>query len=339
VHHSLILFESTWSRAFIEHVASAIVEGGTLLLPRPKSGRMPVIDLEDYADLLGEATGSIEIGDKEYLSHTVPARNTTPSTLRWAIDRQNELLRGEEDRGELIRRYEPGTRPEDLEPLMDTGCTLPSADPTLHARADPARAAELFAYFHGAVAPKMAMLRRLAIDLDLDRPLHHVDVGGGMGNLGAELVLDERCPVESSLNVEFDAARLIMGRSLLQTYDSRLSGKWTFHPAFAQDYDFQVPAELITMLGALLYVPREELVPCLDRAWEALRPGGAMVVYEHIKHPRFHLDFDVMFDRGELESILGRFGDCSYVSGSSLVPMDPQTIEDKSVYRILRKPG
>ena len=106
-----------------------------------------------------------------------------------------------------------------------------------------------------------------------------------MGNLGAELILDPDCAIQSSLNVEFDAARAIMGLSLLEMHRNALASRWLFQPEFAQDHAFDQPADLITSLSALLYVPRNHLTPCLDRAWNSLNPGGFMVIYEHIKHP------------------------------------------------------
>ena len=62
-----------------------------------------------------------------------------------------------------------------------------------------------------------------------------------------------------------------------------------------------------------------------------------MVIYEHIKHPRFVRDHDWMFEKEELETSMHRFGDYKCVSGSSLVPMDKEVVGDKSVYRVLRK--
>ena len=182
------------------------------------------------------------------------------------------------------------------------------------------------------------MMRKLANSIDINGDVHHVDVGGGMGNLGAELILDKKCAVGTSLNVEFDAARMIMGESLLDMYESELSEKWLFQPAFAQDHAFDGHADLITAFSSLLYVPRGELLPSLDRAWQSLNPGGMMVIYEHIKHPRFVRDHDWMFEKEELETLMHRFGDFKCVSGSSLVPMDNEVVGEKSVYRVLRKP-
>ena len=54
---------------------------------------------------------------------------------------------------------------------------------------------------------------------------------------------------------------------------------------------------------------------------------------------RFVRDQDWMFEKDELESLMHRFGDFTCVSGSSLAPMANDAVAEKSVYRVLRKPG
>ncbi len=340
IHHSLLLFSSKWSRALVEHVADSVVEGGLVILPEPRTSMIPLIGMEDLVEMLDSPVDSMEIDSRNYLCFAAPPRTTTPSTpstLRWSIDYQDQLKSDEMDRAELIRRFDTDPRPAFLDVLLAEGSRIQPPDPTLHAPVDAARAGELFTYFHAAVAPKIAFVRQLANSLDIDRELHHVDIGGGMGNLGAELIIDDDCRVATSLNVEFDAARLIMGRSLLDMYESRLAGNWVFQPAFAQDHGFHDRADLITSFSALLYVPRSELVACLDRAWASLNPGGMLVIYEHIKHPRFVRDHGWMFEKDELETLMRRFGDFSCISGSSLAPMANDAVAEKSVYRVLRK--
>ena len=287
--------------------------------------------------MLGTPIESLVIEDHTYLRYAPSARTNTPSTLHWSISQQDELRAAEQNRAALLNRYEAGTRPEELDALLAPSCCVTGPDSDLHAPVDQQRADELFAYFHAAVASKLCLMARLANEVDIEGPLHHVDIGGGMGNLGAELILDPDCRVQSSLNVEFDAARAVMGRSLLEMHEESLAGRWRFQPEFAQDHAFETPCEFITALGALLYVPRNELIACLDRAWGSLRPGGTFVVYEHIKHPRFERDHHCMFPKDELEEMLHRYGDFSCISGSSLVPIEADTVGDKSVYRVLRK--
>jgi trans-aconitate methyltransferase len=337
IHHSLLLFKSGWSKSFVEHVADSVIESGCIHIPAPKSGKIPLLGEEDLVGLLGKPLSSRRIDGRDYLCFHAPVKARTPSTLRWSIDYQDELKSDEMDRAELIRRFDTDPRPAFLDVLLAEGSRIQPPDPTLHAPVDAARAGELFSYFHAAVAPKIALVRQLANSLDIDRELHHVDIGGGMGNLGAELIIDDDCRVATSLNVEFDAARLIMGRSLLDMYESELAGNWVFQPAFAQDHGFHDRADLITSFSALLYVPRSELVACLDRAWDSLNPGGMLAIYEHIKHPRFVRDHDWMFEKDELETLMRRFGDFSCISGSSLAPMANDAVAEKSVYRVLRK--
>ncbi len=338
IHHSLPLFSSNWSRAFVEHIANGVVEGGMVVLPEPRRSRSPLLHVRDLTAILGPPARSLEIDSRNYLVFIAPPQTNTPSTLQWAIKEQDSLRDGERDRRKLIERFEVGSRPEQLEILMAEGSVIGPPDKTLHASVDSNYAAALFTYFHVAVAPKMMLMSRLAGEVDITRPLHHVDVGGGMGNLGAELILDSSTPVETSVNVEFDAARMIMGRSLLKMYESELTGKWSFQLKFAQDYAFQEQADIVSMIGSMLYLPREGLVPCMDRAWDSLNPGGILVFYEHIKHPRFVCDHHVMFEKDEIESLLRRFGDFDCISGTSLLPVANEDVGDKSVYRVLRKP-
>jgi SAM-dependent methyltransferase len=338
IHHSNLLFKSSWSRAFLEHAATAVAEDGMIVVPEPRPSRMPLIDAEDLARIFGPPIDSMEIDSRTYLCFSTPPRTNTPSTLRWAVDHQDALHDGERDRAALIGRFDIGTRPDPLEPLMAAGCTIPAAEPNLHAATDASRAEGLFSYFHVDVAPKMAIMSRLASEVEIERPLHHVDVGGGMGNLGAELILDPSNPVATSLNVEFDAARMIMGRSLLEMYESELAGNWSFQLEFAQDHAFRQQADIISMVSSMLYVPRGELLLCMERAWDSLNPGGILLFYEHIKHPRFVRDHHVMFEKDEMESMLQRFGDFDCISGTSLVSIPNEDVGEKSVYRVLRKP-
>ena len=338
IHHSNLLFKSSWSRAFLEHAATAVAEDGMIIVPEPRPSRMPLIDAEDLARIFGPPIDSMEIDSRTYLCFSTPPRTNTPSTLRWAVDHQDALHDGERDRAALIGGFDIGTRPDPLEPLMAAGCTIPAAEPHLHAATDASRAQGLFSYFHVDVAPKMAIMSRLASEVEIERPLHHVDVGGGMGNLGAELILDPSTPVATSLNVEFDAARMIMGRSLLEMYESELAGNWSFQLEFAQDHAFRQQADIISMISSMLFVPRGELLLCMERAWDSLNPGGILLFYEHIKHPRFVRDHHVMFEKDEVESMLQRFGDFDCISGTSLVSIPNEDVGEKSVYRVLRKP-
>jgi len=116
-----------------------------------------------------------------------------------------------------------------------------------------------------------------------------------------------------------------------------LAGRLRFICKPAQELEFDGQYDVVSYVGSLLYVPKELLEEVVERAWQAVAPGGVLVVHENIKHKSFKADFDIMFTVGELDGLLEKYGDITrYASQYTQMLTKAQTGE-KTVFRVVKK--
>lgn len=206
-------------------------------------------------------------------------------------------------------------------------------------RADLASFLRYVTYSVTGVAYKTAALREFASRYLADREdLRVIDLGGGIGLVDLELLLTSPS-IRHVTNVEPVASVLPITKHIFERFEHSLKGRFEMALCAAQDFPFDREVDIVCEFAALLYIPRDKLVDTLDRAWNALRPGGILVIHENIKRPIFEGKnyYDLVFDVAELESYLGRYGEITYYRSSDFREMKRRNAKDQTVFRIVRK--
>jgi hypothetical protein len=75
----------------------------------------------------------------------------------------------------------------------------------------------------------------------------------------------------------------------------------------------------------------------LDRAWDALAPGGVLIVHENIKNPSYTRDFDKMLTVEEIEALLGNYGSIERYLATAIARVSREAAEARSVFRVRKE--
>lgn len=188
-------------------------------------------------------------------------------------------------------------------------------------------------------AYKVAGLRQLLERYIPEREnIRVVDIGGGAGFVGIELLLTSS-RLSHLVNCEPMSGNVPLVRRLYHWFEPYLKDRYKMCACVVQDYPFDEPIDMICAFASLLYIPRSRLEDTLMRAWNALRPGGIFVIHENIKRPCFEAKnyHNQMFSVEELEGYLSRFGDIDYYRSSDIQPMTRENTQDLTVFRVLQK--
>jgi hypothetical protein len=267
---SVELHAGPWRDALLGHLHSLVADGGEVLVPADETGW-----------------------------HPAPAVDgRPPSVLAWLL----ETAPAQVHASMLALNYRLGTAVEAfddmlLEMLFDTpevvvtaprrraaeaGITggeswferpPPDTQQEIDYPAAFARSLHALAVQGVEAGRRAALVRRLTGD----GPASVLDLGGGFGLTAAELVLDPESPVECALACERASWAPSMAAGLYRAHRGRLAGRWYFSPqapaTFTADRDF---THVLVSRG-LRRVADEEGSTLLERAWDLVRPGGALV--------------------------------------------------------------
>lgn len=195
-------------------------------------------------------------------------------------------------------------------------------------------------YYVGGIAYKAPSLAHIVRTFLPEREgLTVTDIGGGYGLLATELLIDPDVPVSSGTVVDHSAVNAALADLLARWLRDRGREPFAFIHSDVEAQGEIPPADVMVSVGTLLYVPRAELDGVLGRMWDALRPGGVLVVHENIKAPSYVRDYDLMFEPEELDSYLRRFGGARYFASSATVELAPSRVGRSSVFRVVAKPN
>jgi SAM-dependent methyltransferase len=313
--HTFQLIASEWSRALLRRLLERTRPGGTLRIPlRAIPGaRKP----EDAADgwittaFRGHVALETEPDALVLRRGSGPGLGRTASTLEWFMDRWQSVLETAVD-GRM-------SESSDLDPRDET-----------------IKQASALGYYIGGLSYKAPLLIHIARQLGLRGPLRTVDMGAGYGLLAAELLLDPSLGVEIAAATDISPLNESLA-ALLREGLGEASGKFRFTRCPAQEHRFGEQVDLVSYVGSLLYVPREYLGTCLDRAWEALRPGGMLVVHENIRDPKYVRDFKYMFSVGEIDAALGRYGEIRRFASTRQQELGMEDAASKTVFRVVQR--
>ncbi len=328
---------SAWSAALLDQANRTLRAGGTMAVP-----------LHAGAEAKGwwtQAWLEQAIGGKptsaagEWATFRRGAGNQQASVLRWffedagrlALDSLQAKLTLKERLADLMLAGDasPALVPQGWDPASFDGFLVESkdADAVIHA----------FNYAIGGVGYKAPMIRHIiATMMPKGRNLSVLDVGGGMGAVAAELLLTCDAVTQATCCDPF-VPHLAISQRIAHRYPAQMGSAFRLAHATAEAMTYDRSHDVISFLGALLYVPREHTAATLRRAWERLNPNGLLIIHENIRNQAYARDFKYMFTVDELEGFLAEFGQVSYWLSTATVPTDRAQAGERSVFRVLRK--
>src|SRR5690606_19840358 len=166
--------------------------------------------------------------------------------------------------------------------------------------------------------------------------LRVLDMGGGMGMVATELVLTSGRVDQATVCDPLARNSLVMAR-LGRFFGERVQDRLELRISRAEDFRYPGAFDLITFIGSLLYVPREARQQVIASAFDALAPGGLLVVHENIKSPTYTMDFDVMFSVEEIDALLGNHGRIERYLSTATRAVTREAAGSKTVFRSVRK--
>lgn len=328
---SLSLFDAPAHRSLLRHWAS-FVEDGRIIVP--ESTFAGGLDATGLDSALGSPLEVRELAGRRWRAFRGVAWQAGGTPIDWWHARGGAIV-------EANARIEDSDLQRDQLDLAHPGIFLDSGGDEVRVAAT-STAKELgaaWSYHVWASLAKIAVLRWMLREYEVEAASEHVDLGPGPGLVGASLVLDPAIPVRRSTGLELRAIGPWSACRLAGPATQSLRDRWRFRLGSASTWTSDESLGVFTAIGSLLYLPRSESESLLERVWDRLSPGGLLVIHENIKHPRFVADHEIMFDRVELDRLLGRFGSISHVSATACRRLRPEQVGDKTVFRVVRKRG
>ena len=350
---SLRLFRNAWGMAFITHAARALAPGGQLII----SYSTGAIDqgfwrLSDLVTFFG--ADPIEIVEK----HAVFWINKLPtgprSILDWfyegfadlMMDEMQDRITDRRDYGllndPLLSGFIANAGRENWAP-GDYG-NRARAIGEERARRGASRGFEEelqdaiagHSYLMGGISYKSALLAEIIRNhCARSSGLRYCDLGGGYGLLAAEMLIAESNLVERAVNVDHED--LLLGAKMYLGNASLLRDRMQFWLGCIEDYEFDGTFDVVSLIGSLLYVRKEACKLVLDRAWNALAPGGVLVVHENIAASSYGQDFNKMFTVEEIDELLGAYGLIERYLSTATTHVNRETAAARSVFRVVTK--
>jgi SAM-dependent methyltransferase len=171
--------------------------------------------------------------------------------------------------------------------------------------------------------------------LENDKVLRWADLGSGSGFLGIEIASQKPLHV---FNIDKSLAQSRLGIDMMRCFPT-LVGECNFITSRLEDAELPDDLDAVSMLTTLCYVPREAQRPLLRRSWDALRSGGALVIFENIKSKAYTRDYDLMLEEAELDGMLNELGGKSmHYHALTGGEMKAEAAAGKTCYRVRIKP-
>jgi ubiquinone/menaquinone biosynthesis C-methylase UbiE len=346
---SIRFFESLWGRAFVTLLMRNCRRGGLIVVPRGRGAQnspglyLSPVKLES---LLGK-------GDTETVPDFVCFRRPetidgdVPSMLLWSASHIGD---------ESIRKYvadKDATDPSLVKHLSETGSPI-EIDPDFEA--DFSRDAEFgarsdvfgdatslllrtFTYWIGGLAYKTPAVTDVARLCGLRSGATLVDYGAGVGQLAVDCVLDPDCPIDHATAVDLSPGNALIFDRIARDLRPALQDRVRFVAGSFARWLSKEPVDMISCIGALLYLPRADVDATLSRWWRLLKPGGVLLIHENIRQPNTppSRDRDRMFDDHELTAALQRLGQQRFFGTAAMRELSPSAAAGKSAFRFVQK--
>jgi SAM-dependent methyltransferase len=361
---SLRLFRNAWGAAFMAQAARSITPGGRLMVPFvPESNSQGFWRLSDLVSFFEVEPIEIGSGHASFLLKRAPSRPL--SILNWFYDEFADLIIYEMQQrfaacdftvlnGPVLSKFlrnaseenwaagEYAGRARSLAERLalpdQAGLALPNQAEKISEQRSLGEVIREHSYFIGGISYKSALMAEIIRAHCAKRSgLRYCDLGGGYGLLAAELLLAEADLVEFAINVDYSGLNLLLGAKMYINNALPLAERFQFWLGNIMDFEFHESFDVVSLIGSLLYVPKQQRHQVIERAWKALEPGGVLVVHENIRAPSYIRDFDKMFTVEEIDTLLGKFGPIERYLSTAIARVDREEAADRSVFRVLTK--
>ena len=340
-------FDGPWGRSLLALANNLTRPGGEVVVPIASRKPAPAhLHIEDMRSFFGQSGRKSPC--KRYLAFKCEGRMETPESIfSWAVEHSATLFMEEMGSSAGAVTEDPLVddflrQSENVDDLMS--CLLGDKSDVPDAATGPSIESKLKTYLGsmdylvtgiGYKAPIIAHIIRNQIGGE--REISFLDMGGGFGALAAELLLTPDINVTRGETRDIAPQNLLYGRRLYAAMHEALRQRYYFSLGRSESFNVDQEYDVVSFVGSLLYVPRDDVEIMLERLWSALKPGGLFIVHENIRSSAYARDYKYMFEPEELEGYLRRFGDIRYYSSSSLTELEPSDIERKTVFRAVQK--
>jgi hypothetical protein len=181
-----------------------------------------------------------------------------------------------------------------------------------------------------------AVLRRLLGD---DRPIDLVEHGGDVGLVPLQLLLEEPPMVRTVINVEANSSVALAGKRLVEHFGDALDRRYRYALTTAEDFEYPGDCDAVSFTQSLLYVRRDLAERTLRTAFERLRPGGVLMVFENTMPPMSSAsnDADIAFSPQELDLLLGTVGPVQHFRVKDAAPCSADESATIQVLRVVTR--
>ena len=342
-------FESTWGASFIFLLMRKCKPGGLIVIPAWQ-GSQNNPTLYFSAGRLERLLGT---GDTErvpnYVCFRRPERigGDVSSMLLWSTTHI-----GDDEVYRYVTSDDAANLPA-VKRLAEAGSQV-RMDPTFEA--DLRRASELGArsdvfgdpaseflrtlnYWAGGLAYKAPAVTDAARLCGLQPGATLVDYGGGAGFLAVECVLEPDCPIKRATVVDLSPGNALVFDRISRDLRPALRDRVQFVAGSIERWLPDEPVDMITCVGALLYLPRAEVSETLSAWWSKLKPGGVLFIHENIRQPNTPPSRDRlrMFDEPEIAAALGAFGTPRFIATTTRRELSAADAAGKSMFRFIQK--
>jgi len=328
VDDKLELFEHGWSYAFLSRVNALLKSKGSVVLPYAANEHAyKHISVQSLEALFG-STG--EVINSNYVRFAKTKKIQRP--------REQELS--------LLDTYF-----DDLEKLLESVAYW--GDSTDDETTQFVSKLNHQGYQYGGLRTKAPSLCYLLNHFfDKNEKIHMSDIGGAIGSLCFEMLFNGDTQVDTCTVIEISSEYVAIGTALAEEYGQGISERITFvhndagtkggldKPVNSAEPHQYEETDLVTMLGTLLLIPREERTSIIEKSWEALRPGGLLVIHENIrgmdekKGGEYH---NLRFTRDELDGLLSKYGEIRYFHGAYLREVPSGEVKNQTLYTVVQK--
>ncbi|WKB54621.1 class I SAM-dependent methyltransferase [Eleftheria terrae] len=359
------IFRGPWGHAFYRRLNTMLSPGGRLVLPlTPRASERGYWTMEELRELFRNE-GQVSESGAFITFPKCPDMAPSDSLLDWYFDNYAQLICGDMV-NRLIGQAAHVQRFDDLflELALDGAATLVDAprrwvtqgevlkdtrwfdsaeanekNPSKTLGSELSASLKVASYLISGLSYKAAVMEYIIRTYCRAKgPLSYVDFGGAFGQLVIELLLDPRTRLQKGVCCDFNNLYIASAYRIYRGLRDKLYNRFFVSGSKMQDFRFDQSYSVISSFSTLLYVPRDQRIPTLERCWEHLAPGGVMVIFEAPKANPKNKDYGVQFTAAELDDVLGRFGEVHRVGATEICTISAEEAKENSVFRVVAKP-
>lgn len=352
---TLRLYNNPWGEAFLEKLNDSLTPDGTIIVPFFPDEKAESRGYWSLAALKKIFSQSVQVFKKDFFVEFKKEKSLLvkrQSILSWYFQDYAKLLIDDLTRSVSL----VGTPKDNIfsycsDMMLNFKCQG-AGDESVVVNDDSIRGQVLIdipkafkrqSYWLYGVNFKSAVMAHIIKKyFDRNHKLNLIDHGAGPGLLTGELLLNKELNIAKAVNSDICLINMVLARRMFAHFRDELDGRFFFNLGKSEEYDYKDSYNIVIFIGSLLYVSKDKVLNTLVRAWEAIRPGGILVVQENIKMPSYEgkgppKDYNVMFTVDELEDLLSRFGHIDYYMSTSTTSVPKEKVGEKSVFRVVKK--